>query len=396
MSLKEIFLNSDNVLLIDGGVSTHLEELLVQNGKNHGFLHREFWSSSLLLSNQGRDLVRRGHLDWIKAGADIISTVTYQCHYESSFWPSRLKDTSKEHVVRIAMDEKNIEISNETINEMWENGIVLAKQAIAKQHVGNQSDSSNLKFITEVPKKIWVAASSGCYGAILCNGAEYTGDYPGTTQTGLHDFHLRKIIQIIQCNPDAIAFETIPNYVEIHALAEAITTYENQYQADAWPACWISLACKNDTQLNDGTSVEEAVKVILKTIPSERVQGIGFNCCNSCYLNGLVDILIKQLVAMNQRRAIVVYPNSGEDWDAQHQEWKIENESTSCADMAGQIFDVVMKIETTWKSLTTLPIPVVIVGGCCRTRPSTIEALRLKIDRHRRERDQNFSHNDGS
>jgi S-methylmethionine-dependent homocysteine/selenocysteine methylase len=50
------------ILLMDGGVSTHLEHLLEQ--RNQKFPIRELWSSSLLLSPEGRNTILQGHKDW--------------------------------------------------------------------------------------------------------------------------------------------------------------------------------------------------------------------------------------------------------------------------------------------------------------------------------------------
>lgn len=387
MSLKDNLLSSNRILLIDGGVSTHLEDKLIENDCKNGFLYKEFWSSSLLLSFKGRDLILEGHKDWIKVGANILSTVTYQCHYEHLLWPHQSPNLSDIENTSFAPKERIEQFTESIVNEMWRNGIKLANQAIENcaEHfrVVNCSDPSKHRDPNEKPSKVWVAASSGCYGAALANGAEYTGLYPGKDLTSLQDFHLRKIKEIIQYSPDAIAFETIPNCLEIEALSAALAhTYETTCHANDLPACMISLACKNESQLNDGTPVENVIKVILETIPASYVQAIGFNCCNCRFLLGLVDILIRQLVAFKQQRAIIIYPNSGEDWDAGNKKWNEGSGCISSHEMAKQIFDVVLRIEATWKRLSKLPIPVIVIGGCCRTRPQTIADLRLMIDGH--------------
>jgi Homocysteine S-methyltransferase len=101
------------ILVLDGGVSTHLESLLALYARvedrhsesistiRPAFPHRELWSSSLLLTDQGRRTIHQGHLDWILAGADILSTVTYQCHYNRSHWSDALQNC----VTSDAMDE---------------------------------------------------------------------------------------------------------------------------------------------------------------------------------------------------------------------------------------------------------------------------------------------------
>ena len=42
------------------------------------FSHRELWSSSLLLTPKGRQEILNGHLDFLEAGCDEISTLSYQ------------------------------------------------------------------------------------------------------------------------------------------------------------------------------------------------------------------------------------------------------------------------------------------------------------------------------
>ena len=89
------------ILLLDGGVSTHLEKKLRHEQSRASetfgtsnlspsvesttpepvFSHRSLWSSSLLLTQNGQDAIQSCHQDFFLAGSDIASTVTYQCHY---------------------------------------------------------------------------------------------------------------------------------------------------------------------------------------------------------------------------------------------------------------------------------------------------------------------------
>lgn len=175
MSLKDNLLSSNRILLIDGGVSTHLEDKLIENNCKNGFLYKEFWSSSLLLSFKGRDLILEGHQDWIKVGANILSTVTYQCHYEHLLWPHPSPNLSDIENTSFAPKERIEQFTESIVNEMWRNGIELANQAIencAEQfRLASCSDPSKYRDPNEKPSKVWVAASSGCYGAALANGA---------------------------------------------------------------------------------------------------------------------------------------------------------------------------------------------------------------------------------
>jgi S-methylmethionine-dependent homocysteine/selenocysteine methylase len=65
------------VMILDGGVSTHLAECIVGCGQR--FEYKELWSSSLLLTEPGRQQIVRSHRDWLtQAHVDCLSTVTYQ------------------------------------------------------------------------------------------------------------------------------------------------------------------------------------------------------------------------------------------------------------------------------------------------------------------------------
>jgi homocysteine S-methyltransferase len=82
------------------------------------------------------------------------------------------------------------------------------------------------------------------------------------------------------------------------------------------------------------------------------------------------------------KRGIVVYPNSGEDWDATTASWKHGTGCTVPEEFAQQIMAGIKEVEQSWKERgrTSETLPRLIVGGCCRTSPGTIASLRKAID----------------
>ena len=335
------------ILVLDGGVSTHLEDM------GASFRYRELWSSSLLLDNH--DLIRRGHLDWLQAGADVISTVTYQCHYEPALWPGM-------------MDDK-------VMNGMWSDGLELAHQAV-RNHKLDSSAEITAHF---------VLASSGCYGAAMANGAEYTGDYEGATLKDLECFHLRKLQQIVAAAsniPDGVALETVPNLQECRALRNVLLSSSHDNMA-----CFVSLSCCDGAHLNDGTPLIEALKVF-RDVPTDRLQGVGLNCCDSAHLSSLLDILVKDLATYQDHtttasRGIVLYPNSGEAWNATSESWQDGTGCTESATFSERLMECIRRVEEAWRKLRSdKPYPSILVGGCCRTRPATIASLRRAVDKH--------------
>ena len=329
------------ILLLDGGVSTHMET------KGATFAHRELWSSSLLLddddNDEGSKTIVAGHKDWLNVGGvNLISTVTYQCHYDPSLWPSTGAVRDEAHM-----------------DDLWRHAADLAHQAVTETTTNDRFHG--------------IVASSGCFGGALANGAEYTGDYGNRTLADLQAFHARKL-QIMQTLPiDAIALETVPSLEECRALRELFTTGTTMPEM----ACWISLSCRNGYELNDGTPVTQALQV-LEDIPIEAVQAFGFNCCHAKDLPALLEVLTEHYEKHNnrQQRGIVLYPNSGETWNAATEDWQPGTGCTDCHDMAAQLMDCVQQIDNAAAGSGVR----IIVGGCCRTTPSTLAALRNRVD----------------
>ena len=329
------------ILVLDGGVSTHLENILRQ--KDQVFSNRSLWSSSLLLTEEGRRDIVATHEAFYQHGADIGTTVTYQCHFGtvSSCCP---------------VEPQGVMV------QMIQNGVQLAQTAAA-----SSADNNSNKY---------VVASIGCYGAALADGSEYKGNY-NISKDQLKDFYRRKVRLLAhgcQHPPDAIAFETIPCGMEVDAIMELL-----QEQRITVP-CWISLACCNESQLNDGTEVTDVLKMIQQLDPdSKLLAAIGINCCDSQYIHGLVSKLISNTIdpCMFPPRAIVIYPNSGEEWDAASSTWK---EGTGCTQPQEFANVMLQTIELVYRQRPGVHVPKLIVGGCCRTSPETIAALRTTVD----------------
>lgn len=326
---------------MDGGVSTHLENLLQAQNPPATFSDRSLWSSSLLRTKPGQAIILQGHHDWITAGSDIVTTVTYQCHF----------GTVTQTLIVTTLQE---------MQQMMERGVELAKQAV--------SGSS---------RRCFVVASSGCYGAALADGSEYTGNYPNIGQSGLMEFHKKKIRALAASKPDGLAMETIPCVEECTAVCIALREMELPGMCS-----WISLACKDGETLNEGKPVVDALEAIRQIDPhAEYVHAVGINCCDSAHIASLIGILTRDMAQNGPRRGIVLYPNSGEEWDAPNETWL---EGTGCTDeehFADRLMEAIDIVARIWNEYSRdEPIPKLIIGGCCRTSPKTIATLRRRID----------------
>ena len=95
-------------------------------------------------------------------------------------------------------------------------------------------------------------------------------------------------------------------------------------------------------------------------------------------VKALTGILVEHISqAGNANRSIVLYPNSGEEWDARSEAWLEGTGTTAPEDFAQGIMTTVGDIH---KRFQPQAGPNIIVGGCCRTTPETIAAIRHCID----------------
>src|SRR5690606_21833175 len=75
------------------------------------------------------------------------------------------------------------------------------------------------------------------------------------------------------------------------------------------PAAWISFSCRDEHSISDGTPIAEAAA---RFRDHEKVLAVGINCTAPQF----VTPLIREICRTVRGKAIVVYPNSGERYDA--------------------------------------------------------------------------------
>ena len=305
------------ILLLDGGVSSYLANVL-STRDNAVFTPRELWSSSLLQTAKGRQDIADCHKAFAQAGAQILSTVTYQCHYGTYRRIHQNDNDNDDDVTRGSIMNKRHRVVQDDaeMDQMIENGIRLALQQRQDQR---QQESSSCSSSCPAAAVV-VAISLGCYGAALADGSEYRGRY-GVPLECLQDFHARKVQQVlsnIASDTAAIvlAFETVPCPEECRAIIHVLSSSssltkmrkgkkkgdngddllnetttndddddscsDNASNPSSTMGCgvWLTLACRNGQDLNDGSAVEVALDIIHELDPhGELVHAIGFNCC---------------------------------------------------------------------------------------------------------------------
>jgi homocysteine S-methyltransferase len=201
----------------------------------------------------------------------------------------------------------------------------------------------SVKLAREAKPKM-VAASVGPYGAARADGSEYTGDYD-LNEGGLGGWHAPRLAVLDLSGADLLACETIPSFPEARALAKLL----------ARTPAWFSFTCRDGERISDGTPIETCARHLDGI---DKVAAIGVNCTPP----RLVESLVKRIRAVTEK-PIVVYPNSGERWNAARRTWTGTRDPGEFAEAAVRWRDAGARI----------------IGGCCRTGPAHIRALRVRL-----------------
>lgn len=251
-------------LVLDGAMSDELQ----RQGTN---LNSKLWTASALIDQEEK--VYQAHLNYFKAGANVVITDTYQANLPAF--------------------EKAGYTQNQA-NEFIKKAVRVAKQA--RDDYEKQTGIHN-----------YVAGTVGPYGAYLADGNEYRGDYELSPQEYL-DFHLPRLKLILAEKPDLIALETQPKLTETKILLEWLT--QNIPEVPVY----VSFTLKNETTISDGTSLAHSAQVVDKY---KQVIGIGINCVAPTLVTPALELLSKNTI-----KPLVVYPNQGASYNPEIKEWE--------------------------------------------------------------------------
>jgi len=205
----------------------------------------------------------------------------------------------------------------------------------------------------QVATKCYIAASCGPFGAYLADGSEYRGCY-GVSKERLESFHSSRLDVLVAEEPDFIAFETIPDMEEVQTIIQLMTT---RYSSIPY---WISIQCRNETEMACGTPVETIIMPCLRE--AKNCFAFGVNCVLPQYLSSLTSIIRDQIRRLSLSTFIVAYPNSGQVYDTVRKEWSPENN---------------ISVEN-WVDYV-VGCGADIIGGCCRTTPYHIQCLKNRL-----------------
>jgi homocysteine S-methyltransferase len=305
--------------VLDGGMATELE----RRGYN---LDGPLWSAHVLENSP--EAVLAVHRDYLDAGADCLLTASYQVSLEG-FQKIGLNPPAAAAAADRAL-RASVEIA----------------------------EKARRDYQASSPRPIWIAASLGPYGAMLHNGAEYHGNYEVAFEE-LVQFHSRRIAVMAETQADFLAFESVPSLEEAQAILRALEPYPDL------PA-YISFTCRDGLHTSHGESLRACAALLDK---QAAIIGIGVNCTRP----ELIASLIAE-IALATAKPIIVYPNSGEGWDAERHCWTGAGQIGN-GQVQGQVQEY-GKLARQWRAAGAQWI-----GGCCRTGPKHIraaaESLRL-------------------
>ncbi|MFI6876377.1 homocysteine S-methyltransferase [Streptomyces sp. NPDC050400] len=286
------------VTVLDGGLSNQLAAAGCELGD-------ALWSARALA--EAPEAVVAAHRAYYEAGASVAITASYQATFEGF----------AEHGIDHARAAELMALSVE-----------LARTAARD---------------AGADRPLWVAASAGPYGAMLADGSEYRGRY-GLSVAELEAFHRPRLDVLAAAGPDALALETVPDTDEARALLRAV-------RGLGVPA-WLSYSVEGG-HTRAGQPLEEAFALAADV---DEIVAVGVNCCAPQDAEAAV-----RTAARVTGKPVVVYPNSGERWDAGARAW------TGRATFEPELIEG-------WRRAGAR-----LIGGCCRVGPAAVARIAAAV-----------------
>ena len=243
-------------LVIDGGLATEL----ATRGAD---IDHPLWSAKALFD--APQLIEAIHLDYLRAGAGVITTASYQLTF-AGFHALGLDTIATRRAL-----VQSVDLARRARDEWLESG----------EADGNAP---------------LIAASIGAYGAHRHDKSEYHGNYRVNQRT-LIDFHRRQFEALIETAANIIAFETIPSLAEGEAIVRLLQDYPGV------PA-WISFCCRDHRDVGHGERFRDCVALANEHAD---ITAIGLNCSEPYSVESLLEH-----AAGVTGKPLLVYPNAGD------------------------------------------------------------------------------------
>ena len=295
-------LTQTHTLILDGALATELEA----RGCN---LADALWSAKVLVENP--ELIYQVHYDYFAAGAHVAITASYQA-------------TPQGFAARGLSEAQALALITQSVQ--------LAQRARDDYRAASGSSAPLL-----------VAGSVGPYGAFLANGAEYRGDY-ALPAAEMKAFHRPRVQALLAAGVDVLACETLPSFAEAQALVSLLAEFPHS-------SAWFSFTLRDAEHISDGTPLRQVAELVNA---APQVVAMGINCVA---LENVTPAL--QTLQALCAKPLLVYPNSGEQYDASSKTWHSAPSGCTLHDKFAE-----------WQHAGAR-----LIGGCCRTTPQDIAAI---------------------
>ncbi|MDD3990602.1 MAG: homocysteine S-methyltransferase [Desulfobacteraceae bacterium] len=305
MNPLQTILAQYSVVILDGALATELET----RGCD---LNDPLWSAKVLLETPER--IAAVHADYFAAGADVAITASYQASLPGLIRRGLEPDEA------LALMGRSVTLAAEVRDAFW-------------RQPANRVDR---------PRPL-VAASVGPYGAYLADGSEYRGDYD-LSEDALVAFHRPRMAALVAAGADLLACETLPCLAEARALSRLLSEFPGTW-------AWFSFSARDGAHVCHGEALADCAR-FLDAHP--QVAAVGVNCTAPIFVPDLI-----RAARGATDKPIIVYPNSGEVYDAQIRAWRDGSQPAPFAEAAPHWYRAGARI----------------IGGCCRTTPADIAAL---------------------
>ncbi|POV98600.1 hypothetical protein PSTT_14288 [Puccinia striiformis] len=337
-------------LLLDGGSGTTLED---EFGCK---LMSQVWSSELLLSRP--ELLSSLHRAWETAGAQIISTASYQGTREG---------------FRTLLSNSNSQETDGTDKslQLLRSSVSLARDSLVRNDTR-------------------VALSLGPYGATLVPGREYSGVYPEPydSEEKLMNFHFDRLMDYAQDRStwdkvDLVLFETIPNLTEALAIRRAWKKLEqtlfdhlpegshgersgNPLSSKFWAMSFV-FPTPNGQFPTGETPLEVLGAALQIDADLAEPSGIGINCTKLDSLEPILEAWTSSTIGCIDRSKtwLWLYPDGGPTYDPANRSWN--GSPITHLEWANQLFTIASKFHDAWAGI--------VLGCCCKAGTPHIRAL---------------------
>ncbi|KAI1794227.1 Homocysteine S-methyltransferase [Ganoderma leucocontextum] len=365
----------------------------------HQQLGYPLWSATPV--DKDPEAIISAHLAFLRAGADVIITSTYQ----AAFYTYEIAGYSREDAKRLMLEAVKLAIEAK-------------RRYIQETAQCDRNDAGS-------SRSVKIALSLGPYGSMLSPAQEFHGFYPppfgptlpsetaktnifDDTEDGQHleaaavealeDFHYERLEVFAENREvwdeiDLVAFETVPLRREIAGVRRAVARLQRikelkpagqpgEHSAKTMKPWWISTVHPDGhyPEMKPGggwvTMVEVAEAALLGEDERTSIPwGLGINCTGLEFLPKLVgearDVARQALEVHGVGPWLVLYPNGGDVFNPETHSWEAKGRG-----------------ETRWgKEMCTVVAESrgdevwggVVVGGCCKTGPDDISELRDEL-----------------